>query len=243
MMHFFRHPKIHLDCFTSERDVIEYAPIVPAIDVIPEWWKALPKSYVNEDDGFSPSATMKTCVGMIDYYDKSVALPLWSDLAVCINEDRSFNWQFSDAFSNAIPHSPQQFSGFKAVDNYAHLKITSPWVFSTKEDVHWVLTDPIYGKESLDNYTIAQGLLNFKHQNATNIQLFLNTSQPRNYVIPYKTTFLFTPLSDKEVVIHRHLITHEVFESKRSLTVRTTFINRYRNKQKAIKCPYKDNLK
>ena len=65
MMHFFKRSEVHLDCFTYRTDVIEYAPVVNAIEVIPDWWRELPKSII---DNFSPAPTMKTCVGMSDYY-------------------------------------------------------------------------------------------------------------------------------------------------------------------------------
>jgi len=61
MMHFFRSSKIHLDCFTARIDVIEKAPVVNAIEVIPDWWRKLPKeAYINNN--FYPMPTMKTCV-------------------------------------------------------------------------------------------------------------------------------------------------------------------------------------
>ena len=242
MMHFFIRPKIHIDAFTCRRDVIEYAPIVNGIEAIPEWWKKLPKATSHTMGSFFPSATMKTCVGMRDYYHKSIAMPLWSDIYFEVSAGE-YRWQFVDEQSDASIHSESQFNGFLNSSEYGHVKIISPWVLSTKSDLNWIQSQPIYNREELKNYSLAQGLLNFKRQHSAHIQLFLNLSSPRQFVIPFKSVFLLTPLSDKKVVVHRHLITKEQFLSKEELSVPPTRINKYSIQNKLPKCPYKDNIK
>jgi hypothetical protein len=242
MMHFFRRSKIHLDCFTFRRDVIEYAPVVNGMQVIPEWWKKLPKENPNITNSF-PRATMKTCVGMYDYYKKSIAMPLWSDLYVNVRAKDDYEWQFSDKFTTAKVHDKGQYNGVLPNASFGHLKVESPWLFNTKSDVNWLLSSPIYNQDCFKNYVVAQGLLNFSRQGGTSLQLFLDTSTPRNFNIPFGSVFLFTPISDKEVVLHRQLITEKQYDLKTSTFRMITFINKYRNQQKVIKCPYKDNTK
>jgi hypothetical protein len=242
MMHFFIRPKIHIDAFTYRRDVIEYAPIVNGIEAIPEWWKKLPKTAPNSIDDFFPSATMKTCVGMRDYYHKSIAMPLWSDIYIDVLND-TYRWQFADERSNAVAHPEVQFNGFLNRSEYGNLKIKSPWLLVTKSDLNWIQTQPIYNREELKNYSMAQGLLNFKLQHTANIQMFLDLSTDRQFVIPFNSVFLFTPLSDKKVVVHRHLITQEQFNSKEDLSAVSTRVNKYNLHNKLPKCPYKDNIK
>lgn len=241
-MHFFRRSKIHLDCFTSRRDVVEYSPIVHGMEVIPDWWKALPKQYIIPGY-FTPSATMKTCVGMYDYYKNSISMPLWSDLGVHVTEDKRFAWQYSDRYSEADSHNPTEFTGFVDPAGYGHIKLVSPWFFSTKENLNWLVTQPIYNRHEFTNYTVAQGLLNFSKQSATNIQLFIDLSKEQVFTIPYKTPFFLTPLSDKEVVIHRQLVSENKLQSIKQKSTMVTFINKYKNAGKNIKCPYKDNIK
>lgn len=243
MIHFFIKPKIHLDCFTSRRDVIEYAPVVNAIDVIPEWWRELPKSSFDLQDGFTPRPTMKTCVGMIDYYAKSVALPLWSDLAIEVNSKQNYAWQFSDIQSIVSVHGENQYKDAPFTENNVHLKIETPWLFQTKSDIDWLLTEPIYNNSKFNNYVLAQGLLNFSRQVGANLQLFLDVSTPKKYVIPFGSIFMFTPLSDKKVVIHRHLVDLKKYDSIEATATSITFINKYRNQQKITKCPYRDEIK
>jgi hypothetical protein len=240
MMHFFRRSELHLDCFTCRRDVIEYAPIVNGIEVIPDWWRELPKSLI---DNFSPTPTMKTCVGMLDYYSKSIAMPLWSDLAVSIAPNRDYSWLFSDTMTVAVVHPQRQFIGAPFISNYGHLKIESPWLFECKQNINWVLTEPIYNRNSFTEYTVAQGVLNFSKQNATHLQMLINVTTPKEYLIPFNTPFLFTPMTDKKVVVHRHLLGEQDFKSKESKARPSTFINKYRTQQKINKCPYKDETK
>ena len=241
MMHFFRRAQIHLDAFTNRRDVIEYAPITNAMEVIPTWWKNLPKQITSATD-FFPEATMKTCVGMYDYYNKSIAVPLWSELNIDV-VNTGYNWQFADNFTVAEIHNPKSYDGFLDTKKYGHLKIFSPWWLTTKEDLNWVYTQPLYNRASLTDYCMAQGLLNFKHQHSTNIQLFINLQTNRQFSIPFRTPFLLTPMSDKKIVVHRHLITDEQFKSKVTLSVTSVTVNKYKVHNNLPKCPYKDNLK
>lgn len=241
MMHFFRRSKIHLDCFTYRKDVIEYAPIVPAMDVIPDWWKQLPKQLTVQGD-FFPSPTMKTCAGFQDYYNKSIAMPLWSELYIS-TENGGCAWQFSDRSTEVQPHAEKQFAGFTGTNGYTHLKIVSPWAFKTKADISWMFTEPIYNRENFADYIVPIGLLNFSKQMGTNIQLFVNTTKDHTFTIPFRSPILLTPLSDKKVVIHRQLVSKEKHISITSEANSITFINKYIHSQRVTKCPYKDLIK
>jgi hypothetical protein len=238
-MHFFRPSRIHLDCFTYRKDVIDYAPVVNAIEAMPQWWRELPK---DSQTRFTPTPTMRTCVGMIDYYKNSVALPLWSDLCLEASH-KKFEWQFSDGQTVGAPHAESQFNGFSAAKGFVHLKIESPWLFISKDNLNWMMSDPIYSRNTLKRYMVGQGLLNFSKQHNTHIQLFVDTAFEDKFILPFKTNFLFTPLSDKKVVVHRHLIDAEEYSLKNSHRTRITFLNAYRTQQRAVKCPYKDETK
>lgn len=243
MMHFFRRSKIHLDTFTYRRDVIEYAPIKLGAEALPEWWKKLPKETHTPQTGFFPIPTMKTCAGVIDYYTKSVCMPLWSDLAIEVHADGGYRWQFADTLSSGEVHPKAQYTGMPITSHMGHLKINSPWIFNTKKDLFWMLTNPIYDTVNCNEYALAVGLLNFYRQQSTNLQLFIDTTTPKVINIPFGTTFLFTPLTDKKITLHRHLISPEEYDSKNQLGVASTFINKYQKQRKISKCPYKDKTK
>jgi hypothetical protein len=240
MMHFFIRSKIHVDCFTYRKSIVEHSPIVPAIKVIPKWWKDLPKQrYV--DNNFFPVPTMKKCAGLIDYYTNSIAMPLWSDLAINITPGGHYEWQFSDNTSVAMVHSEKQYSGF--IDNkpYGQLKLSSPWVFSTKKSINWLLTQPVYNEPNFFNYVTVNGILNFYHQTQTNIQLFINTETPKVFTLNFGTPFLFTPMSDKKVVIHRHLVSKEEYISREN-TTGIKFTDIYTARKRTEKCPFHNHM-
>jgi hypothetical protein len=180
---------------------------------------------------------------MYDYYKNSVAIPLWSELCVTVYDQANFAWQFSDKTSAASLHVERQYKGFSVAKTHKQIKLFSPWRFKTKEDLNWLFTNPIYNRQELQNYLFCQGFLNFKHQTATHMQLFLDVSTPRTYIIPFGSVFLLTPLTDKKVVIHRHLVSKEYFESIGEGGMPISFISKYKKQQRTTKCPYKDNLK
>lgn len=241
-MHFFRRSKIHLDCFINHRGIIEASPIDYAIKYIPEWWRALPKERLTE--GFIPSATMKTCRGMYDYYAKSVCVPMWTELAVKV-QDHNYIWQFSDEYTEGIVHSRNQYAGF-TTEAEGHLKIKSPWFLQTKDDIDWVVTSPTYSSKDVFGYSLLPGLLNFKYQNSTNLQVMINLSANRNIRVPCNTPMaLLTPMSDKKVVVHRHLISQPALKKIIDRHATNSFINKHNNHKNAFinKCPYKDHIK
>jgi hypothetical protein len=186
---------------------------------------------------------MKTCIGMYDYYAKSIALPLWSDLCINVNEASEYYWQFSDGQSTATPHEKDQYTGFSITETHGHLKLEAPWRFHTKHNLDWLYTQPIYGYKNIKDYVFSQGLLNFSRQGGVNIQLFIDITQAKTFLIPFGTTFLLTPMSDKKVIVHRHLISEELFSSKKSMSSGISFINKYKRQSKTQKCPYKDEIK
>lgn len=242
MIHFLCHSKVNLDVFTSRKDVIEFAPIQHGVNVLPKWWKNLPKERF-ATGRFFPLPTMKTCSGVIDYYRNSVAMPLWSDLAVCIDENRGYRWQFSDKSTPCAVHDLEEYEGFIADNKYGHMKLTSPWVFQTKSDINWMMTQPIYNEENFLNYTTATGIVNFSKQGSTNIQLFVDATYPKTFTIAFGTPFMFTPMSSKKVVIHRHLISESEFITKyNKFSMMSKFVNSYRMKTKTIVCPYHNKV-
>lgn len=239
MIHFFTRPKIHIDCFTSRMDVIDKAPIVNAIEVIPNWWKKLPKEgYIN--NSFYPVPTMKTCVGMYDYYAKSLALPLWSDVCIKVSNG-GYEWQFSDKTSIADIHNDYQYTGFVGKD-YGQLKLISPWFFKTKSNIDWLVSAPIYNVHSFRDYVLAQGLLNFSEQYATHLQLLVDLAIDKVFIIPFGTPTLLTPLTDKKIVIHRHLISDLEQQTFSQSSLNSTFVNKHK-KPRLKNCPYRSFIK
>lgn len=235
MFHFFIKPTIHIDCFTDINYVFNNTPIVKGHDFLPEWWKKHPKT-LTSPFGF-PEPTIKTCVGVQGYFANSLVLPLWSDLFIRKTEDM-VTWQFADKLSSAEGHSKEQFSGFLN-PQHAHLKLISPWFFRTKEDLNWLMLEPTYNMDSLTEYSILQGVLNFKHVYSTNVQMMTHLTSTKPIIIPVTTPIaMFKPLSDRKIVHHNHLITGQEMGLLRNKGVRLSFINAYRKQVEIQKCPF-----
>lgn len=242
MFHFLRRSKIVLDCFTWRPDVITKSPIASAMTHVPEWWKKLPKGY-EDPGGLYPIGTMKQCYGFNQYYAKSIALPMWSDLNIKIGPDGDFIWQFSDGFSEASIHNAKQWGGFLDASRYAHLRLISPWVFKTKTDLNWVWSHPVYNFKNPEQFIVLPGLIEFKHQLATNINIVFDSTVPRNIEIGFNQVMAhLTPMTDKKVEVRRHLITLQEYEGKNLSNSNSTFINKYGANKKAREkfnnCPF-----
>jgi hypothetical protein len=207
----FPQKKIVLDCFTDSEITIKAAPIDFAVKHMPDWWKELPATHTTE---WSPAGTMKGCMGLIDFYKYSVAIPLWSDLSISI-QNKQYQWLFADTATNAQVHRLEvEATGFMP-KNYGHLKIISPWVFSCKEDVKWLWNTPLYNLNENPDIVILPGILNYRHQSATNINMLFDISKDRKVLIKLGTPLaLITPMSDRRVEIVRHLISREEYLNK-----------------------------
>lgn len=240
----FRFPKkkIVVDCFTSSEGIITASPVTLATKHLPNWWKKLPVSYI-ADGTFFPSPTMKNCVGMIDYYKNSIAIPLWSEM--CIDVDQfSFQWQFSDKETEAGSHDvDNQARGF--LSDHGHLKIISPWLFKTKEAISWVWSQPLYSfnKDNL-NLKILPGILDFSKQRATNINLLIPLGQNKTYLLEHNQVMAhLTPMSDRKVEVVRHLISRDEYFTISTNGTPLSFTRKYRVVTSAINkfsdCPFK----
>jgi hypothetical protein len=240
-MFFLKRKKIIIDCLTTNALASELYYPDKAVNFYPDWWKSLPSTYKNTQNGFTDMATMKTCMGFTDYYQKSFFLPLWSDLKIKVDSKDSFRWQFSDSKSNAIPHELNQRKGF--LENYNHLKIVSPWLFKSKFDVFFSVNQPIWSFNDNPQIIVPSALLEFKYQHETNVNMFFPKTANEYLFEAGQPMMAFTPLTEKEVEFKTHLVDYEEFSKCYDLQNQVHFLNKYRkirNKYKSLnKCPFK----
>lgn len=242
----FRFPqkKIILDCFSYSPYVLETAPIVPAMKLMPEWWKKLPNFFYSEKNN-TPQSTMRTCDGMVNYYKKSIAMPMWSDLSINVKSPSDYSWQYADEKSEMGIHDVRnQATGF--LNGYAHLKLMPPWKFKCKEDIFWVWSHPVYNYPNSHHVVSFPGIVSYKEQYATNINLLVHADKPRNIVIPHGQTLVhMTPMSDRKVEIVRHLVTREEFFLRHDNT-RISFLKKTESIKKAKDrfkdCPFHNHI-
>ena len=242
MFKFLQRP-IVLDCFTTSEIVAKVAPILPATRYFPEWWKALPGNFQSQES-FFPEATMKKCSGFIDYYRKSIVLPLWSDLAVEVNNNRQYRWQFADLTTEIEVHPVGQRGSFLPHDSYGHLKLLSPWAFSTKQSVFWTMTQAFYSFKNPDMLLVMPGALDFSDVSATNVNTAINLTRPHKFILNVGQPLCFlTPMTDKPIKVVRHVVTEQEYKKITSDGRRISFTNSLKKRMNRAKqfsdCPFK----
>jgi hypothetical protein len=242
MIFYFIKPKIVLDCFTTEETIIKTNPVDFAVKHMPDWWKNLSNEYI---DDFFPRPNMNNCAGMNDFYKFSVAIPLWSDFALHI-ENEKFRWQFSDRKTSAGSHNlDRQADGFLP-KNYSHLKIKSPWQLSCKKDINWMWNTPLYNFNKYPEIIVPPAIVNYNNLPTSNINLLFRNDEPKTILLKQGTPLvLLTPLTDKKIKIVRHLIDEKEFEKQNRTNI--AFTNVYKKivkqKEKYSSCPFKNHTK
>jgi hypothetical protein len=239
----FKFPKkvIVLDCFTYSENIITVAPIVPAIKLIPDWWRDLPQAYT-EQGNFFPQGTMKNCSGMIEYYKKSFSIPLWSEVAIQIKPDKTYAWQFADSKTEATIHNlAAQATGF--LNNFGHIKIHSPWRLQTKENVQWVWSQPIYNFSKQQELILPPAIVDFSNQNATHLNILFSLDTPKTIIVPHGQAMInLTPITENKIEIARHLVTLDEFQRKTEKFITVSFLKKHSkiiSRKKQFKdCPF-----
>jgi hypothetical protein len=236
----FKRKKITVDCFTHSTTVYDYFPILPATNHFPSWWTDLKKP-----TDLIPNLNLKTCQGLIGIYQTAFTMRAWSDLAITAGpiSDPKFNMRFADGESVAVSHGADQWSAWLSDREWQHLKIISPWVIKSKSDTKFLMTDPMWNRTSLKDYTVLNGVLDFKYQVTSNINLMIPRHDLvyKEFLIPVGSPLVhLVPLTEKQVEFKSHLISKEEFERKNTRVV--SFINNFKKNKKFTKeseCPIK----
>jgi hypothetical protein len=238
-MIFIKSKKIVLDCFTVNTHAYNLHPIQSAINHYPSWWEKTPRYFLK--DNFIPHSTIKGCTGLIDYYKQGFIMPLWTDISIDI-KDKGYRWQCADQQTQIDIHPPQEFDQYINSSDYGHIKIGSSWTLKSKSDINWLFTKPYWNFQPIENYSIPVGVLNFKYQHSSNIQLLLSLKENSQFILKAGTPLVhLIPLTDKKVSIKTHLVSLE--EYKKLDITRSFFLNDYRKrtnilKNKESKCPF-----
>jgi len=237
---FFKRKPIQLDCFTSSVHAYEFAPIATANNFMPDWWKALPKTFT---EGNTELGTMKTCAGFIDLYGKGLMIPLWYELAVRLWENGNYQYNFADMVSFAEHHTVSQVGTFFEDASAIHFKIRSPWHFKCKDDISWHFAQPVWNQQAAKDYCVPTGVLNFKYSTATEINiLFKKENKIINF--PHGTPMAhIIPLSERPIHINNHLVSPAEINKIASMNHNISFRGGHYKRKKILenrepKCPF-----
>ena len=237
-MFLFKKKKIVVDCFTSEAGVYNYAPIIHAKEIKPSWWKNIASYYKIPLNNIKvEKATIKKCVSINEQLVSGFILPLWTDLIIEAHED-NYNMVSACEEFYATPHRFDQLN--EEFLDLHHTKFRSPWVFKEKSGVNFSWQQPFYYQlNKLNRLHIMPGIVNYKYQHATEINIFFAKEKSRIELNHNDPLVHLIPLSDKEVEIKNHLVDEKEIKKLKDVSYRTKFHGMYRyNKDKQKKCPF-----
>ena len=242
-----RKKEIILNCYTNRADVYNFFPIVETKKNIPKWFKELPTPRFKKiEDRNSANLNIKLCSGFTDYFKRGIAVPLWSDLFVRIGKKNTldYEWHFADRCSGIEIHSSEETNNNFDPLLYQHFKITSPWLFSCDEDISFLAMEPGWHFDVLGTARILPGVVNFKYQPNTNINMFFaRENEGTDLLFPARMPiYHYFPLTDRKITIKNHLVSNEQFRKIFEKGNPFKFIREYEERKKAIKtmpCPYK----
>jgi hypothetical protein len=212
MVFFFKKKEIVLNCFTYSSIAYDHAKIDYGKNYFPEWWKNEPMH--NEAD----YPTIKYCVAFKDFYNKGIIIPSWFEIKFFINENNEYGWTSSNHDVGLdLSHPQSQFYGFSK-ENGFNVKLTSPWIFKTKEEIFFTWTSPTWSlRNNINDFKILPGVISFKYQTGTNINLFVEKNENRSkefHIEALTPLVILHPISERKLVIKNHLISKTEWDRK-----------------------------
>lgn len=232
---------VYVDCYTTSQPAYEVARIKSAARYIPKWWKnistTLTHPLINEGvELYGNTPTMRGCAGFIDLFKNSFALPLWSDVSILVYPEgqEGYYWKFADNMSEAEEHSPVQRGAFMDPKKYQHIKLKSPWYLRCEEPIEFLFFDPFWLRKDEETVLIPPGIVNYKYQTTTSINMFIRKlpGENRTVSLEFNTPLVFlTPLTTRKVILRHHIVSEEKLSQLRRNQV--AFVNSYQ-KAKAV---------
>lgn len=215
--------------------VKEMFPITPSHKFIPTHWRKTPKSSFNWEK-MRPDTTVKSCSGIINTFTNGFIMPLWSDLAIKI-ENNDYHTFFSDRISKIGVHSNDQFPNF--YDDHLFFKVTSPWYFVGNKEFKMALLDPFYTQNKLKPYVMPYGITSSLNKKiTTNFFMFVKKEQT-NFLIKSGTPIVqILFLTEKNVKIEPEVVTQHEYNKLNSV-INAGLFSSFVNKR----AKYLDNLK
>jgi hypothetical protein len=234
MFFYIKKSKIIVDAFTFDNTTHEVFPIKKTNEFYPEWLKNTAKEI---KVGIIPKPTIRTCEALLQNFKTGLIIPMWSDFVFKSTEDK-YEYFFADQKSRLESHPSHQWDKFADPKTFNHIKLISPYLLKTKENIFWSFTYPFWNNGIQLNYFFPPGILNFKYQHATNINLFIH-SKSDFFIKAGDPIVHLIPLTEKNIKICNHLIDENEYRKLKN-TSYPSFTNAYINmvRIKTKKCPF-----
>ena len=143
--------------FTVREDCAAYAdlaPVRPAKEFMPAWYKNLQREWTemrDYDESWNTipykDNSIKKCPTVKDMMFSGYIIPLWLDLKISYTKETGFNWYNKHAFDNTITyHDPHSIGSMPINDGSWNtaLKFENPWDIVTPPGWSVLITSPWY---------------------------------------------------------------------------------------------------
>jgi hypothetical protein len=162
--------KLQLRCYPLNPHLVEYFPIEHSKKLQPKWFKEIPP--YKEVGAPTRMPTTKMCPGLQHLFTAGITIPLWYDHVIERLENGTVKGVKCPANTRTHEtHNPDQWTG--AFPGWTHLKLLSPWFIVADRPVPFMAIAPTWHQENPGEYIIAPGMLEFKYQHGSHIQMFL----------------------------------------------------------------------
>lgn len=254
-MFFFKKPKVVVDCFTPLESVYELYKIRKATAYFPEAIKAIPDHIMMKDRNSMidlPSATIKRCSGIKEYYKSSAIIPFWTDF-VC--QPKSYLERKSAIGVMGPPFffdqlSPDQYTGL--FNDHIHVKFHNVWHIKEKTGVKFMWQAPMYNLEHHDkHFVIPPCVAYYDVQRQANLNIFIRKESEDFTISGGEPLVMITPMTEKNVEYRCHLVDIPEFKKQGTPPDEFTFFSlsrtsRYQRElkkakemdKKEKKCPF-----
>jgi hypothetical protein len=251
-MFWFKKKKLILKCYTTDPFAYSFAKIDWGKNFIPEWYNNLPV-YNTWPNGLD-YPTLRVCHGFKQLYKNSLVIPSWAHINInigpnSIDQAPLFYWKTNTTFAKIHSHPSCQTTGFLDENRFINFKIMSPWYLKCNQLIQFIMSDPIWNRAGITDYSILPGILDFKYQSSTNILGILESKEQEREInfSPGDPLVFLTPMTEEDIVLEYHLVTYSELEKYfPDLRVGVPNTNRYATRKKFInkmdqqesKCPF-----
>jgi len=157
--HSLKNPDIK---FTVRKDFSHYvdlAPVKPAKEFVPSWYKNLQREWSEMRDGSKgltdetwntvpyKDNSIKKCPTVKDIMFEGYIIPLWLDLKISFTKETGFNWYNKHAHEDTITyHSPNSIGSMPINEGSWNtaMKFSNPWDIVTPPGWSVLITSPWY---------------------------------------------------------------------------------------------------
>ena len=237
MMFWLKKKKVVIDAFT-DNDIVATQPITESVKNIPDWYKKLKPTIEVSGEGHTLNIpTFKRCDGFLDLLRNSFTIQMWADLSFHVDSEGRYNWKYpSNQFNFGVDQHPD-FLMDSAYAPLVHAKILSPWFLKETKGINFYQTQAFYSfNEFGGNVLIPPGIVNYKYQQSTHINMFLarnktymfNAGQPMMYLVP---------MTEDKVEIKTHVVSTAEYKRITDMSAGNKFLGSYKHLKSKGLCP------